>query len=423
MTSSTGLFTRPFSKPSEEQMEAELVSDFFFETVKAAAYLFLRCPAVIEAFILHWMKAGARKTIRDPDDGLKDLLATLVNHDPCLSLTFHHTVDPLGRDIGRTADIALFMNYAVDESEGQIYCDEDTLLQYVAASGLVDRNQIETRLTFLIMALIVYKGKEGFRIERVGVNNLFCTYTNFGSNALLNEHHDHSAFFICAVNFIVDYLHSVVTTTEASEAEFQTAIDLLALVDRKVRSLRDWASWILTEKDEVMEPLYVYEPHQHDEENFIFGIPAQVLRSESTARRSLLWLEWAWRRPVVAAKEKEAAEGEEILAHGLREKINNLWRAKSLLMWSDYHRFFYDWDREQLLPLASQVVDQMKQKEEEYSVRTTTLPGEDTAPRPQPSGPAPIRVPLPRPSIGFSTFAGGGAGDGDMDAMDLDLDY
>lgn len=338
---------RIFKRPTAQQMgdvspeEAEGMVHLFRKDVKALAHTFLSCPAVTEAFILHWMKSSKTRDGYEPERSLEELMTTLANHNCVLSLTFHNTVDSLGNHRGKSCDFSLLVNHAGRGGDEDFDCDEDTLQQYVKSTGLIDSGAFNTRLSYLVLALLCYPGIESFRQEEVRVNDLSCRYSNFGSDMQLQAGHDRSIFFVCLMNFIVDYLHEVVTRERYPEEEFQTAMDIFLLADKFVREMRDRCSWVLLGNDEEnmhKEGLFSYKNGAHDEQAHFFGVPAGVVNHEGCEKRTLLWLEWAWK--TIAADD----------IRGLRAKVNNLWRAKSALMWRDYYSFFYKWDRTVLLP-------------------------------------------------------------------------
>lgn len=339
----------PFAKPTIEQLgetpaEAAGAALLFRKDLRALAHTFLSCPAVTEAFILHWMKSAKTRDGYDPERSLEELMSTLANHHCVLSLTFHNTVDSLGNSRGKTCDFSLLVNHAGRGGDEDFDCDEDTLRQYVESTGLVDMMPFNARLNYLVMALLCYPGAESFRLETVRINNLACVYSNFGGDHLLQASQDRSIFFVCLVNFIVDYIHETVTRDKYPEEEFQTAMDVFLLADKFVRELRDRCSWILSGEDEermTKDGLYNYRSGVHDETTHFFGVPAAVVNGEGCEKRTFLWLEWAWKTGAIGGADGIA---------GLRHKINNLWRAKSSLMWRDYYSFFYKWDRQVLMP-------------------------------------------------------------------------
>lgn len=343
---------RPFARPTAEQLgltpeAAEEAALLFQKHVKALAYTFLSCPAVVEAFILHWMKSAKTRDGYDPERSIEELMTTLSNHRCVLSMTFHNTVDSLGNQRGKTCDFSLLVNHAGRGGDEDFDCDEDTLRQYVESTGLIDMVAFNARLNYLVLALLCYNGTESFRLEDVRVNNLACRYSNFGSDAQLQAGQDRSIFFLCLMNFIVDYLHEIVTRDRYPEEEFQTAMDVFLLADKFVRELRDRCSWITHGDDDermLKEGLYAYKSRVHDDgRTHLFGVPVAVVNHEGCEKRTLLWLEWAWK---TMAADSGAAAG----IRGLREKVNNLWRAKSYLMWRDYYSFFHKWDRQVLMP-------------------------------------------------------------------------
>jgi hypothetical protein len=72
---------------------------------------------------------------------------------------------------------------------------------------------------------------------------------------------------------------------------------------------------------------------------------------------TLLWIEWAWKSGAWQNPDEEYEEGgtQTQRVFGLVRLIQDLWRAKSLVLYANYYEFFDAWDSQRFFPFIEQL--------------------------------------------------------------------
>lgn len=329
--------------------------------VEALGHLLFQCPATIETFVDHWLSHDQTQS-ESPNDTLLNFLMSLANQNPVLQITSRVVVNALGRRESYSHDINFLTNFRHENGNHDYEVSDKLLIALAgpAAEKLPALYQI--RLSFLLTGFLCHNEGKNFTQHRPNTSKTSATFAGFRYDKILAETYDRSAYVVAMVCALTRYC-DVMMRGEVTEgprsveklAREESAYEIFAILDTFIREIRHRSSRlssVLT--NDIPDALCCYSHGVHNEDTILFGIPAQVVASDVW---TLLWLEWAWKSEIWRQApstsfdpEKPAKDDVSTTVIGLSRILQDVWRAKSLLLYHNYYEFFVQWDAERLMP-------------------------------------------------------------------------
>lgn len=385
--------------PSYVTSDSALVREAYFEdSVVALGCLLFKCPPIIETMIEVWMSRLFIAYKAAPIEMLKYVFSTVATQRPALQLHVRRVVDYTSRPLSRICAISFFMDTKNSDASFDFECDDALLFAPWANFDIeCSLDKIKARMALLISSIVSYDptSRGGFLSTKVPMGVPSTVLSNFESNDLLRKSYDPSVFIVALLDYVLRYCESLSDLDPSDlgtlddfgeeDARMETITDLMGVCDVFVREMRHRVNCVSAPGLALADGLLIYHGKQIDdmpltteqlnEENFVFGVPIEVICDPVS---TLLWLEAMW-----SVERQES---------GLRRLISDLWRAKRLSITQDYQDRFQEWDAAYLTP----VLEHFAQTLSEYGSQRVPKTGNPNAMPKAPTVNAPeARNPVP----------------------------
>ena len=345
----------------------EPVDEAYIQDVEALAHILFRCPAVIESYIERWMSFDINKDERGLES-IESLFMMLVTHKPVLHITSRPIKNEFGHADGYENLIGFLINYmnkSSDLSKQHDYELGQKHLNHTTAHRSGENPDVfQMRLSMILTGLLCHDGASNFRLKQINASQTAAVFSGFKYDTILAEIHDRSAYTSAYIVFLLRYCVTMMPHMDQMDenedtppppeqsiedlADQESAFELRELLDRLVTQIRSYSTRTFLMADEVPQEYCVYKEGEHDNDTLLFGIPIQVVTHEWW---TILWIEWVW----VSAVWRQPSKVDSTRTIGLLRIMEDLWRAKSLVLSTTYFEFFEGWDEARLMPFLSRV--------------------------------------------------------------------
>jgi len=329
--------------------------------VEAMGHILFQCPAVIETYVERWM-AHDQSEEESPNDALMQLLMSLSIQRPILQISARTIVNELGRHDGYLHDISFLTNFRHKHGSHDFELSDRLIID--GASVVVESfpDLFTFRLKMLLMGLLCHHEGKSFLQKKINESKTTVIYGGFKYDYILAKTCDRSSYVIALIVFMLRYCATMMPTDENAVdieelAKQESAFEAYSVLDTFIKEMRTRVGHLGGLLEEIPEKLCVYHHKTHDNDRILHGIPIEIVASETW---SFLWLEWMWRTQAWRNVTQESTSDDEHMEDPINEEtstvvgilrfVEDLWRAKSTLLYLNYYEYFEEWDQIRLMP-------------------------------------------------------------------------